>query len=156
MNGGNYRDRKRVDLGHNLLPLARQRFGFCGAGTTSNHVDIGAGDKVVGFSGDKYGAAQRFILTDLADYRPHLAAELGFQGIHLFAGRVDGDNGDIIRTNFKRKSCCRFHYSASRAIAEPKPPAAQAVTRPNPPPRRRSSCNVCVIMRAPVAAKGCP
>ena len=69
-------------------------------------------------------------------------------------GGINGDHRDFVRTDLKLKSGNSIHYSASTIIAAPRPPAAQAVTKPNPPPRRRSSCSVWVIIRAPVAAKG--
>ena len=143
-----------MDLGHDLLTLTGKRLRFLRGMAAGNHIDIRPGDKVIRFCRDKHRAAQFLIVADLADDPPYLAGELSFQGIHFFTGRVNGDDGDIVRANLKRKCRYGFHYSASRTIAEPNPPAAQAVTRPNPPPRRRSSCSVWVIIRAPVAAKG--
>ena len=143
-----------MDFGHNLLPLARQRFRLLRAAAAGNHVDVCAGDKVIGFGGDKYHAAHRLIVAYLAYQSPHLIAELGLQGIHFFTRSINGDHRDFVLTDLKLKSGNSIHYSASTIIAAPRPPAAQAVTRPNPPPRRRSSCSVWVIIRAPVAAKG--
>ena len=50
-----------------------------------------------------------------------------------------------------------FHRKVVREpafIAAPRPPAAHAVIKLRPPPRRRSSWRLCIIMRPPVAAKG--
>ena len=156
VDGGDHRNRQPMDLRHNLLPLAGERFRFLSAGAAGNHIDISAGDKIVRFCGNQHDAAQRFIITNLANDRPHLLAKFGLQGIHLFTGRIDSDDADVIRANIEGKYRCHVHYSTSRIIAAPSPPAAQAVTRPNPPPLRRSSCSVWVIILAPVAAKGCP
>ncbi len=52
-----------MDLSHNLLSLARQRFRLLRAAAAGNHVDISAGDKVIGFGGDKYHAAHRLIVA---------------------------------------------------------------------------------------------
>ena len=156
MDGGNHRDRQAMDLSHNLLSLARQRFRFLRAAAAGNHVNVCAGDKVIRFGGDKHHAAHRLIITNLSYQPPHLIAELSFQGIHFLTRGIDGDHRDLVRTDLKLKSGNSIHYSASTIIAAPRPPAAQAVTRPNPPPRRRNSCSVWVIIRAPVAAKGWP
>ena len=92
--------------------------------------------------------------------------ELGLERVHLVARHVDGDHADVVGANRQLKGRrfgalfmqCVFeaHHSTSTIIAAPNPPAAQAVVRPSPPPRRFSSCSVWVIMRAPVAANGWP
>ncbi|SAJ28024.1 Uncharacterised protein [Enterobacter cloacae] len=134
--------RQRMDLRHYLLPLTGQVFCFLSAFRPGNHVDIGPGNKVIRLCRDKYQATYRFVFADLSEHRTHLNAELGLQGVHLFVGYINGDNSHVIKANSQIKCRCRFHYSASRTIAAPRPPAAQAVTRPKPPPRRRSSCKV--------------
>ncbi len=96
----------------------------------------------------------------------HLFDELSLERIDLIARHVDGDHADVVGANRQLKGRrfgplfvqCVFgtHHSTSTIIAAPNPPAAQAVVRPSPPPRRFSSRNVWVIMRAPVAANGWP
>ena len=143
-----------MNFRHQLLALPRQCFRFLRGFAVANHVDVCTGNKVVRFSGDKHYASKFFIFAELFNNGAHLRGKLCLQGIHSFAGNVNGDDGNIVQTYIEGKSRYHFHYSASRTIAAPSPPAAQAVTKPNPPPRRRSSCNVWVIIRAPVAAKG--
>ncbi len=145
-----------MNFGHDLLPLTGKIFRLLRAIGAGNHVDIGPGDKVVRLGRDKHQPAQGFVFPHLLQDRADLTAKLGFQGIHLFVWRIDGDHRHVVRTHIEGKRRCHLHYSASRTIAAPRPPAAQAVTRPNPPPRRRNSCSVWVIILAPVAAKGWP
>ena len=139
---GNHRDRQRVDLGHYLLPLTRKIFRFLRTLRPGDHVNVGPGNKVIRLGRDKHQTANGLVFADLPEHRANLSAKLRLQGIHFFVRHINGDYGDIIEANRQVKCRCHFHYSASRTIAAPRPPAAQAVTRPNPPPRRRSSCNV--------------
>ncbi len=162
VDGGNHRNSERVNIRHDFPSLIRQRLRLLGRGATVDHVDIGPGNKVVRLGGDKHHAAQILVVTDRFNDGANLATKLCLEGIHLLARHVDSDHGDIVRPHVQGKcggGChfsFHFHYSASRTMAAPSPPAAQAVTNPKPPPRRRSSCSVWVIIRAPVAAKGCP
>ena len=66
------------------------------------------------------------------------------------------DSGAAITAGFFVVDGLGMTYSASRTIAAPMPPAAQAVVSARPPPRRCNSFRVCTMMRAPVAPKGWP
>ena len=66
--------------------------------------------------------------------------------------RDDGDAVDDLRAQRVR----RCHTSRSTTIANPIPPAAQTVMRPNCPSRLRSSLRSVTVIREPVAPNGCP
>ncbi len=153
VDGGDHRDGQRLDLGKDHLPFPRQRLGILGAGTGRQHADVGAGDEGVLLAGDHHQTDQLFIGFHLGQHRADLVHEGGFQGVHALARHIHGENADAILAHRQGKSLLA-HHSTSNTMATPRPPAAQAVFSPNPPPRRRSSCRVWVIMRAPVAAKG--
>ncbi len=101
MNSRHYRDRQRGDFSHNLLALARQRLRLFRALAAGNHVDIRAGDKVVGLRGNKHQALQRVVIPHLFDNGVNLRAERGLQGVHLFARHVNGDHRDVVRPDMQ-------------------------------------------------------
>ncbi|CPR72671.1 Uncharacterised protein [Salmonella enterica subsp. enterica serovar Bovismorbificans] len=49
MNGSDNRNRQRLNLRHQLLPLTRQRFRFLRVLAVTYHVDISASNKVICF-----------------------------------------------------------------------------------------------------------
>ncbi|MNV65404.1 hypothetical protein D3C71_1580960 [compost metagenome] len=164
MNSRHHRDLECGNLCQRTLAFFRQRFGLFGSGTGGNHADIRPGNKRIRLAGDNHQPFQRRMLLRADQYVVDLLDKLGLQGVYLLPRNIDGDHTNVVRTKGQLKGRgfgplfmqCVFkaHYSTSTIIAAPNPPAAQAVVSPSPPPRRFSSCNVWVIMRAPVAANG--
>jgi hypothetical protein len=164
VDGCHHRHREGGDLRQRALPFLGQRFRLFGAGAGGDHGDIGAGDKRVRLAGNDHQPFQRSMLLRADQHVVNLFDELGLERIDLVARHVDGDHPDVVGADRQLKGRrfgallvqCVFdaHHSTSTIIAAPNPPAAQAVVRPSPPPRRFSSRSVWVIMRAPVAANG--
>ena len=69
-------NRQALNFRHHLLPLTSQRLGLLRALTAANHINVGPGDKVIGFGGDKYHALQRFVIPNLFEDGTHLTAKL--------------------------------------------------------------------------------
>ena len=155
VNSGDHRNGQSLDLGKDLLPFPRQGLGILGTGAGGQHGDISTGDEGVLLAGGDHQTDQILVAFHLGQYGADLLHKGGLEGIHALARHIHGEDANAIFANIQGKSLSA-HHSTSNTIATPNPPAAQAVLSPNPPPRRRSSCRVWVIIRAPVAAKGWP
>ncbi|CSA60676.1 Uncharacterised protein [Vibrio cholerae] len=72
----------------------------------------------------------------------HLFCKCRLQGIHFFARDINRQPSVMLLIKRELKCIVVIHYSTSRIIAAPKPPAAQAVFKAKPPPRRFNSRKV--------------
>ncbi|CCK03440.1 hypothetical protein BN129_2103 [Cronobacter sakazakii 701] len=99
MNSRHHMHRQRVDLRHDLLALACQRFGLLRALAVGDHVDIRTGDKVIRLGGDKYHAREIAVFPQRFDNRADVAGKLRLQRVHFLARHVDGDHRNIVRAH---------------------------------------------------------
>ncbi|CCK15348.1 hypothetical protein BN136_1358 [Cronobacter universalis NCTC 9529] len=99
VNSRDHMHRQRVDLRHDLLALACQRFGLLRALAVRDHVDIRAGDKVIRLGGDKHHAREIAVVAKRFHDGAHVAGKFRFQRVHFLARHVDGHHRHVVRAH---------------------------------------------------------
>ena len=122
--------------------------------TSRNEMDISTGDEIARLRRVDNQAHDAGIALPTAQQGRKLRDQCCLQGIDTFPLHIECQMNNAGRFDLDTEKLA--HSATSQIMATPKPPAAQAVVNPSPPPRRRNSRTVCKIMRAPVAANGCP
>src|ERR1700694_5908203 len=168
VNRGDDRNAQALDGIEKHLTIATQPLRVRRGPQLLKLLDVGTGNPDVGLAADEHRRVHRGVALQSRHERHELVLHGAIQLVHRLVRQVEGDDRDTV-ADFDRQrrpiSCSHesadgglggAHRLLSTTMAKPIPPAAQTVMSPNCPPRRRNSFNSVVVMRAPVAPKGCP
>src|SRR6185437_8752820 len=149
------------------LSIAAQPLGVFRITQLRELFDVRAGDERVRLSTDQHRALHRIVAVDAIEQLDECLAHAARDLVHRLANQIYRQNRDAVfdlhghrrlvpRIGYWSSHARLRHTSRSSTIAKPRPPAAQTVIRPYCASRRPISFNSVVVMRAPVAPKGCP
>jgi hypothetical protein len=148
----------RAELPEALRELAREILGLFGHADTREKIDVRADDEGALLAAAQHDGPHVRIPPEGRERLGELLAERGPDRVERLVRVVDGHHGDLVVADLERDDgllgLVRAHSPTSSTTAAPRPPAAQAVAKPNFPPRLLSSRSTVVTMRAPVAANG--
>jgi hypothetical protein len=142
-----------VDSGHERLSRPGHSFERALTGTgelarlvgrrqAGEQLQIGAGDEAIRLTGKDHDGGDRVVTLDLVEQAGELGRERCGQRVDGLTGQIDQQKSAAIDAALETEAGCDVVHAASSTIAAPMPPAAQAVTNANWPPRRLSSRNV--------------
>ena len=130
---------------------------------TEECLDVGTGDEIAALAAEDHGGTDRGVALDGLESVAQILLRRRREGVDGRAGRIEGEHGDAtldlhgdgaLCDGWSGHWLCGWRQTRSMTIANPRPPAAQTVSSPNCPPRRPSSLQSVVVMRAPVAPNG--
>src|SRR5687767_13471529 len=169
MDRGDDRYPKPLDRIEKHLSVTTQPLGIRRRLELLKLLDVGAGNPYIRFAADQHRGVHRGVPLHPTHQRHELVLDGATELVDGLVGQIERDHRDPVSHVDRKRGLpsgpdqpadgdfrCGAHRVLSTTIAKPIPPAAQTVISPNCPPRRRSSLRSVVVMRAPVAPKGCP
>src|SRR5687767_2285450 len=167
MNRRHHRRAELLQAVEQRLPVERQPLRVLGRANLQKLLDVGAGDEGIGLAAQQDRPVNRCITLEPAHELDEILLHDTVELVHRLVREIHGDDSDAVlhlhrhraglADDVARSGRSRGgHPAFSRTMANPMPPAAHTVMRPNWPPRRRSSLMSVIVMRAPVAPKGWP
>src|SRR5688500_12539258 len=165
MNRRDHRGAELLQAVQQRLPVERQSLRVIGRANLQKLLDVGAGDEGVGLAAQQNRRVNRGITLEPAHELDEILLHGAVELVHRLVRKIHGDDGDAVLDLHRHRPGLADdvalsrrsrggHPAFSRTMANPMPPAAHTVMRPNWPPRRRSSLMSVIVMRAPVAPKG--
>src|SRR5690606_3113847 len=152
----------RGDLVEHRLAEARELLRLLGGAHLLDHLQLRPGDEAAPLARRNEDRADALVRLERGPEALDLLAQRLGDRVDGLVGVVEHDVGYAALEPLHAQqpvvgfSHGSLHHARSRTTAAASPPAAQRVTRPNCPPRRRSSLRVLRTISPPGAAKGCP